>query len=110
MSDTKVTCEDNKELGHDEARTRISSDRADEQGYKSEEIHTLFKRRAGYISVFTKTYNNISELIKRGKCNVGNVLLQLNKFDKAWCEFVGIHEKYLGLLQNETDKQIACAS
>ena len=99
----KFTRDDNREFCHNEPRTRISSDRADEEGYKSEEIHTLFKRCAGYISVLTKTYNNISELIKRGKCNVGDVSLQLNKFDKAWCEFVGIHEKYLGLLQNETD-------
>ena len=81
MSDTKVTCDDTKKLGHDEARTRISSDRADEEGYKSEEIHALFKHRAGYISMLTKTYNNISQLIKHGKCNVGDVSLQLNKFD-----------------------------
>ena len=45
-----------------------------------------------------------------GKCNVGDILLRLNKFDKAWCEFVDVHEQYLGLVQNETDKQNACAS
>ena len=41
---------------------------------------------------------------------MGDKLLRLNKFDKAWCEFVGVHEQYLGLVQNEIDKQNACAS
>ena len=40
---------------------------------------------------------------------MGDILLRQNKFDKAWCEFVGVHEQYLGLGQNETDKQNACA-
>ena len=110
MSDTKFTSDNSKESCHDEPRTRNSSDRAVDEAYKSEEIHMLFKRRAGYMGVLTKIYKNISELITRWKCNVGDVSLQLDKFDKAWCEFVGVHEKYLGLLQNETDKQIACAS
>ena len=66
--------------------------------------------RRDIISFLTKIYNEISELITCGKCNVGDILLRQNKFDKAWCEFVDVHEQYLGLVQNETDKQNVCAS
>ena len=104
MSDTEVN---NMESYGDEPRTRLFSERRSEEGYMAEKMHNLFRRRAGHISVLTKIYNEISELITCGKCNVGDILLRLNKFDKAWCEFVDVHE---GLVQNETDKQNACAS
>ena len=89
---------------------RLFSERRSEEGYMAEKMHNLFRRRAGHISVLTKIYSEISELKTCGKCNVGDILLRLNKFDKAWCEFVDVHEQYLGLVQNETDKQNACAS
>ena len=88
----------------------LFSERRSEEGYMAEKMHNLFRRRAGHISVLTKIYNESSGLITCGKCNVGDILLRLNKFDKAWCEFVDVHEQYLGLVQNETDKQNACAS
>ena len=111
MSDTEVN---NMESYGDEPRTRLFSERRSEEGYMAEKMHNLFRRRVGHISVLTKIYNEISvtrlRTITCGKCNVGDILLRLNKFDKAWCEFVDVHEQYLGLVQNETDKQNACAS
>ena len=93
----------------DEPRTKPFSKRRNEEGYMVEKMHDLF-RRVGHISILTKIYNEISELITCEKCNAGDILLQLNKFDKAWCEFVGVYEQYLELVQNETDKQNVCAS
>ena len=36
--------------------------------------------------------------------------MKLNKFDQAWCEFVGVHQKYLVLIEHETEKESACVS
>ena len=49
-------------------------------------------------------------MIAYNKCNVGDISLKLNKFDQAWCEFVGVHEKYLVLIEHETEKESACVS
>ena len=45
-------------------------------------------------------------MIAYNKCNVGDISLKLNKFDQAWCEFVGVHEKYLVLIEHELRKKV----
>ena len=95
-----------------EPRTRVPrpNDPARDLGYKFEKIHQLAKSRAGYIGVITKVYKEISDMIASNKCNVGDISLKLNKFDQGWCEFVGVYEKYLVLIEHETEKESACVS
>ena len=101
MSDKEVNIESHcDEMSEPRTRVPRPNDQASDLGYKSEKIHQLAKSRAGY--------KEISDMIAYNKCNVGDISLKLNKFDQAWCEFVGVHEKYLDLLEHETDKKSAC--
>ncbi|CAB3991489.1 Hypothetical predicted protein [Paramuricea clavata] len=95
-----------------EPRTRVPrpNDQASDLGYKSEKLYQLAKSRAGYIGVITKVYKEISDMIAYNNFIVGYISLKLNKFDQAWCEFVGVHEKYLVLIEHETEKESACVS
>jgi hypothetical protein len=102
---------DNDEMSEPRTRVPRPNDQASDLGYKSEKIHQLAKSRAGYIGVITKVYKEISDMIAYNKCNVGDISLKLNKFDQAWCEFVGVLEKYLvQLIEHETEKESACVS
>ena len=109
MSDAEKTRQTSDDEGL-ERRTRVVSERSDSLGYIDEKIHQLKKSRAGYISVLTKVYNEISVLISGDKCNVGDIASQSEKFDTAWYEFVSVQEKYLELLESEAEKQNACDS
>ena len=83
MSDTELNdgtiCYDETS----EPRKRVPSERESDLGYKSEKINQLFKSRAGYISVLTRVYKEISDSITCGKCNVGDISVQLERFHKA---------------------------
>ncbi|CAB4033718.1 Hypothetical predicted protein [Paramuricea clavata] len=111
MSDKEVNIESHSDE-MPEARTRVPTpnDQASDLRYKSEKIYQLAKSRAGYIGVITKVYKEIFDMFAYNKCNVGDISLKLNKFDQAWCKFVGVHEKYLVLIEHETEKESACVS
>lgn len=93
-----------------EARTKVPSRKTNDASHKGEIIHQLYKSRSGQIGVLAEAYNNIQRLIVNEQGNVGDISLKFESFAEAWCKFVDVHENYLDLLENESNKQNACTS
>ena len=92
------------------SRARVPRKTFRYEGYRDEEIHRLSKSRSGSVGVLTRLNNEIRDLIINEKGNVGDILSRYDSYREAWHNFIDAHEKYLELLQGETDKQEAAAS
>lgn len=86
-------------------RLKYDSKRRDLDGDKTEKKRALYLSRTGYISSLTRIRKEVEVLIESGKRT--DVEKKLASYKLVWRNFVDTHDKYMHLLDNGFERDLA---